>query len=182
VALGNAQAQTKEIVPFRPLHREVDESALALEELYLRRYGVFRRAMAAIVGNQELARDVVQEAFARALRNRKSFRGEGSLEGWVWRIAVRTALETRRNGREVELEEALAKGGLPEPERDPALAEAIRHLSPRRRLIVFLRYFADLSYAEIAAATGVAEGTVAASLAQARHELEASLLKEEGDR
>jgi RNA polymerase sigma factor (sigma-70 family) len=169
-------------VPFRPLHWEVDERALALEELYLRRYAAFRRAMAAIVGNQELARDVVQEAFARALRNRKDFRGEGSLEGWVWRIAVRTALELRRNGREVELEEALAKAGLPKPERDPALADAIRHLSPRRRLIVFLHYFADLSYSDIAEATGVAKGTVAAALAQARHELEASLLQEEEDR
>lgn len=150
-----------------------------MEQLYLRRYGAFRRAMAAIVGNEEIARDVVQEAFARALRKRKSFRGEGSLEGWVWRIAVRTAFEMRRNGREVELEDALARVGLPKPERDPALAEAIRRLSPRRRLIVFLRYFADLSYADIAAATGVAEGTVAASLAQARRELQA-VLEHEG--
>jgi RNA polymerase sigma-70 factor, ECF subfamily len=39
---------------------------------------------------------------------------------------------------------------------------------PRRRLVVFLRYFADLSYAEIAEVLGVSEGTVAASLAQAR--------------
>jgi RNA polymerase sigma-70 factor (ECF subfamily) len=172
--------QTKEIVPLRPLRREVDESALALEQLYLRRYAAFRRAVAAIVGSEEVARDVVQETFARALRNRKSFRGDGSLEGWVWRIAVRTALEMRRNGREVGLEDALARAGLPKPERDPALAEAIRRLPPRRRLIVFLRYFADLSYAAIAEAIGVAEGTVAASLAQARHELETAL--QQGER
>jgi hypothetical protein len=46
---------------------------------------------------------------------------------------------------------------LLEPERDPDLARAIRALPPRRRLMVFLRYFADLSYAEIAEACDVSE-------------------------
>jgi RNA polymerase sigma factor (sigma-70 family) len=54
---------------------------------------------------------------------------------------------------------------------DPELAAALRALSPRRKLVVFLRYFADLSYAEIAEACGMSEGTVAATLAQARAEL-----------
>ena len=47
----------------------------------------------------------------------------------------------------------------------------MRALPPRRRLVVFLRYFADLSYAEIAEIAGVSEGTVAATLAQAKEEL-----------
>ena len=49
-----------------------------------------------------------------------------------------------------------------------SLHEALRALPPRRRLVFFLRYFADLSYEEIAAACGISEGTVAAALAQAR--------------
>jgi RNA polymerase sigma factor (sigma-70 family) len=57
------------------------------------------------------------------------------------------------------------------PERDPLLADAIRSLAPRRRLMVFLRYFAGLSYADIAEACDVSEGTVAAALAQARDAL-----------
>jgi RNA polymerase sigma-70 factor (ECF subfamily) len=61
------------------------------------------------------------------------------------------------------------------PELDPALAAAIRALTPRRRLFVFLRYFGDLSYDEIAQACGVSRGTVAAALAQARTELAAVL-------
>jgi RNA polymerase sigma-70 factor, ECF subfamily len=157
----------------------VDERTQAIEELYRRRYGAFRKAMATIVGSHEAARDVVQETFARALRDRRSFRGEGSLEAWVWRIALRTALGSRRNGREVALDEAGVAAALPEPERDPALAEAIRGLPPRRRLIVFLRYFAGLSYREIAHACGVSEGTVAASLAQA-HEGLLQVLEREG--
>ena len=64
---------------------------------------------------------------------------------------------------------------LLEPERDTELAAALRRLSPRRRLIVFLRYFGDFSYAEIAAACEVSEGTVAATLAQAHAELRRTL-------
>ncbi|MGH2932490.1 MAG: RNA polymerase sigma factor, partial [Gaiellaceae bacterium] len=55
-----------------------------------------------------------------------------------------------------------------ESERDPELAAALRRLPPRKRLVVFLRYFADLSYAEIAEVGGISEGTVAAALSQAR--------------
>ena len=69
-----------------------------LEELYRIRYVSFRNGMAAITGSHESARDVVQEAFARALRDRDQYRGDGPLVGWVWRIAVRVALESRQLG------------------------------------------------------------------------------------
>jgi RNA polymerase sigma factor (sigma-70 family) len=51
----------------------------------------------------------------------------------------------------------------------------VRELAPRRRLVVFLRYFADLPYREIAALAGISEGTVAATLSQARAALADSL-------
>lgn len=149
-----------------------------LEDLYRRRRSAFVNGLAPISGSYEQARDVVQEAFVRALKRRRSYRGEGSLEAWVWRIAIRTAIDQRRSGREVPLEEALEPIGLPEPERDPQLAAALRELAPRRRLIVFLRYFADLSYADIASACAIDEGTVAASLAQARAKLADELDRE----
>jgi RNA polymerase sigma-70 factor (ECF subfamily) len=60
-------------------------------------------------------------------------------------------------------------------ERDPVLTAALRRLPPRRRLIVFLRYFADLSYDEIADVCEISPGTVAATLAQAKETLAAAL-------
>jgi hypothetical protein len=54
---------------------------------------------------------------------------------------------------------------LPHPERDPGLAEAPAALPDRQRLVVFLRYFADLSHAEIAHAAAIEAGTVSATLA-----------------
>jgi RNA polymerase sigma-70 factor, ECF subfamily len=149
-----------------------------IERVYRERYVGFRNALATVTGSRETARDAVQEAFARALRNRDQFRGDAPLEAWIFRIALRTALETRRNGRELPLEEALDPA-LPQPERDPQLAAALQELSPRRRLIVFLRYFADFSYAEIATACGISEGTVAAALAQSRSALLEALKHEE---
>jgi len=149
-----------------------------IERVYRERYVAFRNALVTVTGSREAARDAVQEAFARALRSSDQFRGDGTLEAWIFRIALRTALETRRNGREISLV-ADADPTLPAPERDPELAVALRKLSPRRRLIVFLRYFADLSYAEIAAVCEISEGTVAATLAQARADLLEALERDE---
>jgi RNA polymerase sigma factor (sigma-70 family) len=60
---------------------------------------------------------------------------------------------------------------LPHPERDPELDAALRALPARQRLVVFLRYFADLSHAEIATFSGLQLGTVSATLAQAKRTL-----------
>jgi RNA polymerase sigma factor (sigma-70 family) len=147
-----------------------------LERLYRDRYVGFRNALATVSGSYDTARDAVQEGFARAIEHRGDFRG-GSLAAWVWRIALRAALDAQRRDRRslTDLPDAV----LLEAERDPILDEALRRLPPRRRLMVFLRYFADFSYEEIAEACSVRTGTVAAALAQARAELAEALRKEE---
>lgn len=155
-----------------PLSR-VEGQAEALERVYRERSVAFRNALSVVAGGHEQARDAVQEAFAVALREQTRFRGDGPLEAWVFRIALRLA---RRESQRGNLGAALAPAEVPEaalhaPERDPVLAEALLALSPRRRQIVFLRYFADLSYAAIADLAGVSEGTVAATLAQAHEAL-----------
>ena len=154
-------------------------NADSLEQLYRDRYRNFRDIMAGVVGSHDLAREVVQEAFARALRQQRKFRGDGSLEAWVWRIALNVALKRRRElTREWSLDdeyEAISRETAP----DRDVRAAVRALPPRRRLVVFLRYFADLSYAEIAEIAGISEGTVAATLAQAREELHGLLDAEE---
>lgn len=158
----------------------MDERAAAIEQVYRERYVGFREALATVTGNRESAREAVQEAFARALRQRKQFRGEGPLEAWIWRIALRAALETRRNGSAAARDPLDAVDPvLVQPERDPELAAALRALPPRRRLVVFLRYFADLSYGEIAEVCGISEGTVAATLSQAHAALQALLQEQE---
>jgi RNA polymerase sigma-70 factor (ECF subfamily) len=155
----------------------VDQRTADLERLYRASFARFVNVLASITGSYELGREATQEAFARALAARASYRGDGSLEGWVWRIALRAAQERRTLAPLATVAE-VQELTLAEPERDPVLTAALRKLSPRRRTFVFLRYFADLSYAEIASACGVSEGTVAAALAQAKAVLGEELSKE----
>jgi RNA polymerase sigma factor (sigma-70 family) len=148
-----------------------------LEDLYRRRHGAFQVMLASITGGVESARDVVQEAFAQALRDQDGFRGEGSLEGWVWRIAFRVAVGSK-GLRDLALDD-VPEVAFVDESGDPALAAAVRELSPQRRMAIFLRYFADLSYAEIGDVLGIAEGTVAATLSQAHRQLGAALSSNE---
>ena len=144
-----------------------------LEELYRRRHGAFQVMLVSVTGSVEGARDVVQEAFAQALRDQEGFRGDGSLEGWVWRIALRLAIGSK-GSRELTVDE-LPEVAFVDDRCDPALAMAVRELPPQRRMAIFLRYFGDLTYAEIGEVLGIAEGTVAATLSQAHQQLGAEL-------
>ena len=145
-----------------------------IEALYRSSYPRYRNALATVTGSYESARDAVQQAFAQAIAERAGFRGEGSLSAWVWKIALRQALALREEFPTAELNGAFDPG-LVEPATDPALSAALRALPPRRRLIVFLRYFAELSYPEIAEVVGISEGTVAATLSKARAALRQAL-------
>jgi DNA-directed RNA polymerase specialized sigma24 family protein len=108
-----------------------------LEDLYRRRHGAFQVMLASVTGSVESARDVVQEAFAQALRDQDGFRGEGSLEGWVWRIAFRVAIGSK-GSRELAVED-VPEVAFVEAGSDPTLAAAVRQLPAQRRLAVFLR-------------------------------------------
>ena len=156
--------------------------AESIEDLYRTRYASFRGGLATLTGSYDTAHDAVQEAFAQALRDRDQYRGghETSLAAWVWRIAFRVAARSRGAVQpELALEDIVEAASIPEPERDPVLAQALRRLPPQRRLVVFLRYFADLSYAEVASLCGINEGTVAATLAHAHADLLRDLQREE---
>ena len=158
----------------------MDARERAIESLYRERYLRFRNTLATITGSYDSARDVVQEAFLRALKQRRSLRDDQALEMWVWRIALRAAYESRRKVSAPETASNSPVEPMPvEAERDPALADALRRLPPRRRLIIFLRYYADLSYAQIAELCEVSEGTVAATIAQAQAQLAETLRRDE---
>ena len=145
------------------------------------RAGLLCRMATAVTGDVDRAHEAVQDGFARALGAIGSFRDEGPLEAWVWRIILRSAIDGRPSGAPItDVAEAVVR--LPFPERDPDLAAALESLTPRRRLIVFLRYWCDLSVAEIAAIVGAAEGTVSATLVQSREALRVALAEREEGR
>ena len=145
-----------------------------LEELYRSRFDVFARVAASVTADSEGARDAVQEAFATAVRKRGSFRGEGPLEGWVWRIVLNAARsDVRRSIPAVDHDEQAATNG--HPEGDAELRVALARLPERQRTAVFLRYYADLDYVAIGEALGIRTGTVAATLNAAHTALRSRL-------
>jgi RNA polymerase sigma factor (sigma-70 family) len=148
-----------------------------LEALYRIRYRQFLRVASAILGDEVSGHDAVQEGFAQALREQDSFRNTGHLKAWVWRIVVNAALAARRRRaarREVpEGAELWSTNGDGE---DAAGVRAwIAALPKRQRLVVYLRYYADLDYRGIAEALDVEVGTVSATLGSAHRALRRSL-------
>jgi RNA polymerase sigma-70 factor (ECF subfamily) len=139
-----------------------------IEAIYRHRLDQFLSVASAISRDREAARDIVQDAFATAVRRRSSFRGEGSLEGWLWAIVLNTA-RTHHRGRDldqlIDAEEgvlATTNGHVPDEADD--IRRAIHSLPDRQRIALFLRYYADLDYAAIAQALGSRPGTIAATL------------------
>jgi len=176
----DVDAQTN-VSPTSARHRDMPlestpVSSHQIETVYVARYRVFCHMASGVTRDVDAAHDAVQEGFARALGHRGDFRGEGSLDAWLWRIILRTAIERRRKTdrgsrwlTEVsEPEHMLWEPELPRADLDPELADALRALPPRQRLVVFLRYFVDLTHADIAAFCGMRNGTVSATLAQAK--------------
>jgi RNA polymerase sigma-70 factor (ECF subfamily) len=158
-------------------------SLAALEELYLDRLDEFCSVAAAILRSRDAAKDVVQDAFALAIRQRTTFRGDGSLESWVWRLVVNTAHTTRRRrssppATDVTVE---ATNGHAPLRVSGELELAVSLLPERQRVALFLRYYADLDYRTIANVLAVKPGTVAATLHAAHATLRRSLKEVVGE-
>jgi RNA polymerase sigma factor (sigma-70 family) len=143
-----------------------------IERVYRERLPEFRRVAAAMLGDREAARDAVQEGFANAVRKRKSFRAEGSLEAWLWRVVVNAARQHGRRREEVLDPDAIAsQNGSQADEPDAQVRVALAVLPERQRLALFLRYYADLDYRTIAETLDVAIGTVGVTLNAAHAKL-----------
>jgi RNA polymerase sigma factor (sigma-70 family) len=148
----------------------------AIEELYRDGFPRFFRVARAMLGNEEQARDAVQEGFARAIQGRSGYRGKGTLEAWVWRTVVNVSADERH--RKIDSAPADYPHATNGHEEDwPELRAAIAALPDRQRLVLFLRHYADLDYQTIAAALGIRRGTVAATLHAAHGALRRALME-----
>lgn len=147
--------------------------------LYRERFGRFEQVARAITSDRELAREAVQDGFADALRAADRYDGTGPLEAWVWRCVVNRAKRARRapDERLGDPPDVVARNGATHGD-DSGLRARIAALPERQRLAVFLRYYADLDYAAIAAALEVEVGTVSATLSQAHRNLRTELVEE----
>ena len=142
-----------------------------LESLYRGRFEHFARVAAAVCHDAERGRDAVQNAFVTAVREHRSFRGEGPLEAWVWRIVVNEARRLAREPRPLVAEAACATTANGDGDDPLGVRAWIATLPERQREVLFLRYYADLDYRTIADVLAIEPGTVAATLNAAHRTL-----------
>jgi RNA polymerase sigma factor (sigma-70 family) len=148
-----------------------------LEVLYRERYRQFLRVATAIAGDEPAAHDAVQEGFARALKSARTFRGEGTVDAWVWPIVINAARAGRstRSPIPVAPEDLGVTANGEATDTNADVRAWVAALPERQRLVVFLRYYAGLDYRTIASALGVEVGTVSATLSSAQTALRRSL-------
>jgi RNA polymerase sigma factor (sigma-70 family) len=166
----------------------MDASLAEIESVYRSRGTDFLRLALARTGQVEMAREAVQEGFARAIRGRLSYRGTGSLEAWIARCVINVAQDLVRQPRPGAHDEAgaeVASNGRPElgavspPGVEAGIVRAaVRRLPQRQRDALYLRFYLGFAYAAIAETLGIEIGTVSATLHAARATL-AHNLKEE---
>jgi RNA polymerase sigma-70 factor (ECF subfamily) len=119
-------------------------------------------------GRPDIADDAVAEAFARALEGPARIR---SLLPWLYRVSFRHAAgRLRDEQRQPALDGPQESDGAEHNASTQSLA-ALALLTPRQRAIVFLFYYADLSIADIAQATGLSRVAVRVQLHRAREAL-----------
>ena len=139
-------------------------------------------------GNHEDASDLAQEAFLRAWRGLKNFKGQAALSTWLYRIAVNACLN-RVSTRKPEPEPLAAHqfvdthaeepgAGLIRGERAAAVRRAIAELPEKQRATLILRAYHELSHQEIAEILGSSVGAVKANFFHALANLKKILGRE----
>jgi RNA polymerase sigma-70 factor, ECF subfamily len=141
-----------------------------------------------IIGNFEIAEEIVQEAFARAWASPNTPSAEADFRRWLYRVIANLARDYhRQRGRfdKLPIPPAASLDPLERIDRlseDEQVLAALRKLSVRERQAVYLRYFEDQSFADTARLMGSPEVSVRVlvhrALGKLRRDLEASGLRE----
>jgi RNA polymerase sigma-70 factor (ECF subfamily) len=166
----------------------------AIEQLIGRyQQKVYRLAFQMCYADEEEAKDRVQEAFLRAFRNIKKFRGKSSFYTWLYRIVVNTCIDAQRRRKRWrqtflpwrfgKTEEDESNAGLEDfsdraensnplsrltgQQLEIDVKKALTSLSEKQRTAFQLKVFQEMSISEIAEIMGLAEGTVKTHLFRA---------------
>jgi RNA polymerase sigma-70 factor (ECF subfamily) len=167
-------ADTSDFVD-RPIARLFNEFADAIYTLGYR-----------IVGDRHLAEDVVQETFIKVINALPTYRGEGPIGAWIYRIGYREAITITRKRREDPVDpttyQVTSLPAEPSVETDvlnreliDRLDNAMSQLSEPVRAAFTLRDIQGLSTAEVAAILDVSESAIKMRLARAREALRVQL-------
>ena len=130
------------------------------------------RAAWLLTGNEAAAEDLVQSALVRIWPRWAKLERDGSIDAYMRRVLVTTYINgwRRRWRGEVPTEvlpDVAGRDPYDDVVRRHALRDALLELPPRQRAIVVLRFYEDLSEAQVAAALGCSVGTVKSTVSRA---------------
>ena len=128
-------------------------------------------------GNDEEARDILQEGFIKIFANLDHYKNEGSFEGWIRKITVNTALEKFRCRHNLYRVDDI--DSIKEPDAEPDnhdyagleandLLDIIRELPTKYRMVFNLYAIEGYSHKEISKMVKISEGTSKSNLSRAR--------------
>jgi len=183
-----------ELVADSPKDEDLVRSALAgdhgaFDQLVERYAPRMFRMIRAQVGETSLAEDLVQETFLDAFVDLPRFRFGSGFFTWLYRIMINTVAQHRRKtARRLELDARVQRTDLAGDSAEATLERreirerfwrALADLPEEYRAALFLREWAELSYAEIAQTLGCPVGTVDSRIARARQMLVERLANDE---
>lgn len=141
-----------------------------------------------IAGNREDAEEIAQDAFLKAYRNLKKFRGKAKFTTWLYRIVYNTAVSVKRLKKipATSLEEAKHPGlaiqedsetdeWIQTTERAAVLEKALNSLNEAERTIITLYYLNGSSIEDIHTITGLSAANVKVRLFRARKKMQVVL-------
>lgn len=172
-----------ELAPVVAAARAGDRAAF--DELVRLTYRDTLQLACRLVGDEQDARDIVQDTYLRAYRGLRRFRGDSRFRTWLFRITVNCASShTSRARRHRHDPLAATEGEAHEPvgpATDDTRAEnlslradleaALAALPPKLRAVVVLRDIYDLSHEAIAAELGISQAAAKVRLHRARQQL-----------
>ncbi|SBT48976.1 SigE family RNA polymerase sigma factor [Micromonospora narathiwatensis] len=133
-------------------------------EFVVQRSAALSRTAYLLTGDHQLAEDLLQSALARTYRHWRRIRG-GDPEAYVRRAMYHQQVSWWRRRRVVErlAPEPVERGGGDHADTTAlrlSLVDALRRLTARQRAVVVLRFYEDLTEAQVAEALGCSLGTV----------------------
>lgn len=138
-----------------------------LATFYVDQFDQVRGSLVLFTGDRQLAEELAQEAFVRVCQHWERVRTMDAPGAWVHRVGINLAISRGRQTRSevrahhrLRAERAAVLDVDPSAGTDGALRSALLDLGPDERSVIVLRFYADLSVAQVATILQIPEGTV----------------------